>query len=140
MGAWKNKLYYGDNAAPFNPQYNLNDPDYQKYIEERFTYVDDLVYGLIRLMNADGVYDPVNLGNPQEFTISELAEEVALATGVELRVSYKPLPADDPRQRKPDITRAIELLKWQPCVSLTEGLRPTVAYFTGQVKKRSIVA
>ncbi len=98
-----------------------------------FCYVDDLVEALIRLMNTDAVHDPVNLGNPTEFTIRELAEEVARICKVEAAIKYYPLPQDDPRQRKPDITRAIKLLGWQPTVPLREGLERTVAYFAQEI-------
>ncbi|MGA9994994.1 MAG: UDP-glucuronic acid decarboxylase family protein [Pyrinomonadaceae bacterium] len=94
-----------------------------------FCYVDDLVEGLIRLMNTDALHEPINLGNPGEFTIKELAEEVARVCGVKTQIKYCPLPQDDPKQRKPDITRAQELLGWNPTVPLQEGLKRTVAYF-----------
>ncbi|HEX6625788.1 MAG TPA: UDP-glucuronic acid decarboxylase family protein, partial [Pyrinomonadaceae bacterium] len=101
-----------------------------------FCYVDDLVEGFIRLMNAEegahpsvNVHEPVNLGNPGEFTMKELAEEVARIVGQPLEMRFCPLPADDPRQRRPDITRAKELLGWSPAVPLREGLRRTVEYF-----------
>jgi UDP-glucuronate decarboxylase len=94
-----------------------------------FCYVDDLVEGLIRLMNADGVHDPVNLGNPVEFTIKDLAGEVISMCGSTAGVEYRPLPQDDPRQRQPDITRARELLGWVASVPLHAGLEKTVAYF-----------
>jgi UDP-glucuronate decarboxylase len=94
-----------------------------------FCYVDDLVDGLIRLMNREDLHEPVNLGNPGEFTIKQLAEEVVRIVGSNLEVNYLPLPQDDPRQRKPDITRARELLGWHPTVPLSEGLERTVAYF-----------
>jgi UDP-glucuronate decarboxylase len=100
-----------------------------------FCYVDDLVEGLIRLMNAEPMGDvndlhlPVNLGNPCEFTIKELAREVAQICGVGVNIKFHPLPIDDPRQRKPDITRATRLLDWQPNVPLREGLRRTATYF-----------
>ncbi|MDT5060863.1 MAG: UDP-glucuronate decarboxylase [Acidobacteriota bacterium] len=97
-----------------------------------FCYVDDLVEGLIRLMNKDGVYEPVNLGNPGEFTIKELAEEVARICGVEISIKYERLPEDDPKQRQPDITRAQQLLDWNPTIPLREGLNKTVAYFSGR--------
>ncbi len=106
-----------------------------------FCYVDDLVEGLVRLMNreeadaAERIHDPVNLGNPGEFTMRELAEEVARAAGVELRTRHLPLPADDPRQRRPDITRAQELLGWSPAVPLRDGLKRTVAYFAERMKR-----
>ena len=99
-----------------------------------FCYVDDLIEGLIRLMNTDGINDPVNLGNPGEFTIRELAEEVAKACGREVKITYQPLPQDDPQQRKPDITRARTLLGWEPRIPLPEGLRKTVAYFEARAR------
>ncbi len=95
-----------------------------------FCYVDDLVEGLIRLMNSpDELIGPVNLGNPTEFTILELARKVIALTGSTSEVIYKPLPQDDPRQRKPDIALARKALQWQPAVGLDEGLRKTIAYF-----------
>jgi UDP-glucuronate decarboxylase len=94
-----------------------------------FCYVDELVDGLIRLMMADGRHDPVNLGNPNEFTIRELADEVARIVGSEVKIVYRPLPQDDPTQRQPDITRAREWLGWEPKVQLAEGLKRTVAFF-----------
>jgi UDP-glucuronate decarboxylase len=100
-----------------------------------FCYVDDLIEGLIRLMNTDGVFEPVNLGNPGEFTIRELADEVARACGREVKISYQPLPQDDPQQRKPDITRARTLLGWEPGIALREGLKRTVAYFEARVRE-----
>ena len=94
-----------------------------------FCYVSDLVEGLVRLMNLDHFPGPVNLGNPEEYTILELAQKTLELTGSPSRLVFKPLPADDPRQRCPDITRARTLLGWQPTVTLTEGLRETIAYF-----------
>jgi UDP-glucuronate decarboxylase len=96
-----------------------------------FCYVSDLVGGIIRLMNAeaDDIHLPVNLGNPGEFTMKELAAEVGKATGKEIRMKYMPLPQDDPKQRRPNIERATRLLGWQPKVPLAEGLKKTVAYF-----------
>jgi UDP-glucuronate decarboxylase len=94
-----------------------------------FCYVDDLVEGLIRLMNADGVHEPVNLGNPKEFTIRELAEKTGALCGVATSIRYCPLPEDDPTRRCPDIRRARQLLGWQPGVELAEGLRRTIADF-----------
>jgi UDP-glucuronate decarboxylase len=99
-----------------------------------FCYVDDLVEGLMRLMNTDDVHEPVNLGNPGEFTIKELAEEVTRACGTTARIKYCPLPQDDPKQRKPDITRALQILNWSPTIPLREGLQRTVAYFAGRVQ------
>lgn len=94
-----------------------------------FCYVDDLITGLIRLMNAGGIHDPVNLGNPNEVTMLQLASAVASACGTEIKMRVQPLPPDDPRQRMPDITRAKSLLGWWPKISLSEGLIRTVAYF-----------
>src|SRR4051794_21153524 len=106
-----------------------------------FCYVDDLVEGMIRLMNVEqgvseeyDVHDPVNVGNPSEFTMRELAEEVARAAGVEVKVRHCPLPQDDPKQRRPDITRAQKLLGWEPTVPLREGLKRTVEYFAERIK------
>ncbi len=94
-----------------------------------FCYVDDLIEAFIRLMNAEGVHEPVNLGNPGEFTIKQLAEEVMRICGSDSGFKYLSLPQDDPRQRKPDITRAQTLLGWNPTIPLREGLEKTVAYF-----------
>jgi UDP-glucuronate decarboxylase len=99
-----------------------------------FCYVDDLIEGLIRLMNVEGVHDPVNLGNPGEFTIRQLAEEVIKTCESKSEFSYLPLPADDPRQRKPDITRAQTLLGWNPTIPLREGLKKTVEDFKSRVQ------
>lgn len=98
-----------------------------------FCYVDDLVEALMRLMNVDGVHDPVNLGNPGEFTIKELAEQVVKTCGSGSGVKYLPLPEDDPKQRKPDISRAQSLLDWNPTIPLSEGLVKTVADFKKRV-------
>jgi UDP-glucuronate decarboxylase len=97
-----------------------------------FCYVDDLVEGLMRLMNSDDFHQPVNLGNPVEFTIKELANEVIAICGTNADVKYLPLPQDDPKQRKPDISRAQSLLKWTPTIQLKEGLERTVADFKGR--------
>ena len=94
-----------------------------------FCYVEDLLEGLIRLMNVENVHDPVNLGNPGEFTIKQLAEEVIKVCESQSEFTYLPLPADDPRQRKPDITRAQNLLGWNPTIPLREGLKRTVEDF-----------
>jgi UDP-glucuronate decarboxylase len=98
-----------------------------------FCYVDDLVEGLIRLMNTENLHDPVNLGNPGEFTIKELAEEVISMCGAGSGVTYLDLPPDDPKQRKPDITRAQELLGWNPTIPLRQGLEKAVGYFKRRV-------
>lgn len=95
-----------------------------------FCYVDDLIDGMIRMMTTPvEVIGPINLGNPGEFTISELAELVIRLTGSKSKIIYKPLPQDDPTQRQPDITRAREFLKWMPSISLEEGLSKTINYF-----------
>lgn len=98
-----------------------------------FCYVDDLVDALIRLMNVDDLHEPVNLGNPSEFTIKELAEQVVRTCGSTSGVTYLPMPEDDPQQRKPDITRAQALLDWNPTIPLSEGLVRTVADFKRRV-------
>jgi UDP-glucuronate decarboxylase len=95
-----------------------------------FCYVEDLVDGLIRLMNSqEDVTGPVNLGNPGEFSILELAERVVAATDSVSKIVYRPLPADDPTQRQPDIAQARKLLGWDPAVTLAEGLPRTIEYF-----------
>ena len=95
-----------------------------------FCYVDDLIEGMVRLMNTgDDVTGPVNVGNPGEFTIRELAEKVIELTGSKSKLVFKPLPQDDPRQRKPDITLAKKLLNWEPKIPLAEGLKKTIEYF-----------
>ena len=99
-----------------------------------FCYVDDLVEGLTRLMNVPDVHDPVNLGNPGEFTIKQLAEEVIKTCESTSGLTHMPLPADDPRQRKPDISKAQALLGWNPTISLHEGLKKTVEDFKKRVK------
>jgi len=94
-----------------------------------FCYVSDLLEGLIRLMNTDDLHQPVNLGNPGEFTIKQLGEEVMKIVGNDCGFKYLPLPEDDPRQRKPDITRAQTVLGWNPTIPLHEGLTKTVEDF-----------
>jgi UDP-glucuronate decarboxylase len=102
-----------------------------------FCYVDELVDGLVRLMaSAPGVTGPINLGNPQEFTIAELAELVIELSGSRSRIVHRPLPSDDPRQRRPDITRARDLLDWRPAIGLHEGLLRTIAYFEERLTDR----
>ena len=95
-----------------------------------FCYVDDLIEGFIRVMATDNDFTgPVNLGNPREFTIGELAEKVLALTGSRSEIIYHPLPVDDPKQRQPDISRAQSKLDWTPKVQLEEGLNKTIAYF-----------
>ncbi len=101
-----------------------------------FCYVNDLVDGIIRLMNteADDIHLPVNIGNPSEFTMNELAEEVAKVTGKDIKIKYFPLPQDDPKQRQPNIERAKSVLGWEPKVPLAEGLAKTARYFESVIK------
>ncbi|MEI6789017.1 MAG: UDP-glucuronic acid decarboxylase family protein [bacterium] len=102
-----------------------------------FCYVDDLVGGLISLMNSpDEVTGPINIGNPGEFTMLELAEKVIALSGSKSKLEFKPLPADDPKQRQPDITLAKKVLNWQPAISLDEGLTKTIAYFKALLQNR----
>ncbi|MEO0482737.1 MAG: UDP-glucuronic acid decarboxylase family protein [Planctomycetota bacterium] len=96
-----------------------------------FCYVDDLIDGFIRLMNHPELTGPVNLGNPVEFTIRELAETVCELTGAEAKFESRPLPQDDPTRRQPDITLARTSLDWEPKVELREGLKRTIEYFKG---------
>ncbi|WP_025322034.1 UDP-glucuronic acid decarboxylase family protein [Deferrisoma camini] len=103
-----------------------------------FCYVDDLVDGLIRLMGQDGFVGPVNLGNPEEFTILELAELVREMTGSRAEIRFLPLPADDPVQRRPDIALARERLGWEPKVPLREGLRRTIDYFDDWLRENPL--
>jgi UDP-glucuronate decarboxylase len=101
-----------------------------------FCYVSDLIEGWIRLMNSpDEVIGPINIGNPGEFTMLELAENVIKLTNSKSKLVYEPLPADDPKQRKPDITQAKEKLGWEPTVPLREGLAKTIEYFDGLLKQ-----
>jgi dTDP-glucose 4,6-dehydratase len=93
-----------------------------------FCYVDDLIEGIVRLLKSDYAY-PVNIGNPSEITISQFAEEIIQLTGTNQKVIYKDLPVDDPKQRQPDITKAKEILSWEPKVNRSEGLKITYDYF-----------
>ena len=100
-----------------------------------FQYIDDLVAGMTRMMETDESFiGPVNIGNPREFTILELAEKVIAMTGSRSKLVRKPLPSDDPAQRKPDIRLAKERLDWEPHIQLEEGLKRTIAYFEQQMK------
>jgi dTDP-glucose 4,6-dehydratase len=93
-----------------------------------FCYVSDLIEGIYRLMLSD--YDlPMNIGNPTEMTVLEFAKEIIRATGSKSKITYKPLPQDDPKQRRPDITRARKYLRWEPKVDLAQGLVKTIEYF-----------
>jgi len=98
-----------------------------------FQYVDDLLEGLVRFMDLDNFIGPLNLGNPVEFTISDLAEKVRVMTGSQSKIVYKDLPSDDPTQRQPDISLAREKLAWQPAVPLETGLQKTITYFREKI-------
>lgn len=100
-----------------------------------FCYVDDLVEGMVKMMGIDGFTGPVNLGNPDEFTILQLAQKVLEMTSSKSKISFKPLPQDDPTQRQPDISLAKEKLDWVPGVRLAEGLGKTIDYFERVIKK-----
>lgn len=101
-----------------------------------FCYVDDLIEGMIRLMNsAADITGPINVGNPGEFSMLALATAVVQATGSSSTIEFQPLPADDPRQRQPDITKAKSILGWEPTVDLEEGLERTIAYFRTELEK-----
>jgi dTDP-glucose 4,6-dehydratase len=97
-----------------------------------FCYISDLVDGIIRLMLSE-LNDPVNIGNPHELTIKDIAETIIRMTGSSSRLVYQPLPTDDPKVRKPDITRARTLLGWEPKVSLEDGLTRTIEYFRTKI-------
>jgi UDP-glucuronate decarboxylase len=104
-----------------------------------FCYVDDLIDGLVRLMNSpDDVTGPINIGNPKEFTILELAELVIELTGSRSRIVHRPRPQDDPRQRRPDISKADDLLGWAPQIALRDGLIKTIEYFENLLKDEQI--
>jgi len=99
-----------------------------------FCYVDDLIEGIYRLLMSDYA-KPVNIGNPDQITLKEFAEEVIKLTGTQQKIVYRPLPQDDPKQRQPDITLAKDLLKWEPKVSRAEGLKITYDYFKSLPKE-----
>jgi UDP-glucuronate decarboxylase len=104
-----------------------------------FCYVDDLIDGLIRLMESpDSVTGPINIGNPTEFTIMQLASQIIEMTGSRSRIVNRALPQDDPRQRRPNISKAQELLGWQPQIGLQEGLKRTIAYFDKLLKDQHV--
>ncbi|MSU69516.1 MAG: SDR family oxidoreductase [Opitutaceae bacterium] len=98
-----------------------------------FCYVDDLIEGMVRFMAQTETVGPMNLGNPGEFTMLQLAELILKLVGGKSKILHKPLPADDPKQRRPDITMARRVIKWEPTVPLEEGLKRTIAYFRGRV-------
>lgn len=100
-----------------------------------FCYVDDLIDGLIKLMNTpDEFTGPVNIGNPGEFTMLELAQNVIRLTGSSSKLIFKPLPSDDPKQRQPDISLAKDVMQWTPTIELEEGLKKTINYFSDLIK------
>lgn len=98
-----------------------------------FCYVSDLIEGFVRMMRQEETVGPVNLGNPHEFTMLELAEQVVDLTNSKSEIVHEPLPQDDPQQRRPDISKAKEFLKWEPTVQLREGLQKTIEYFATQI-------
>jgi UDP-glucuronate decarboxylase len=102
-----------------------------------FCYVSDLVEGLVRLMNCRDQVEPVNLGNPEEYTIMEIARKVMGLINTPSAIAYRPLPQDDPGRRRPDITRARELLGWQPAVPLEAGLKETIPYFVKKLTQEN---
>ncbi len=105
-----------------------------------FCYVDDLIDGLIRLMHSPAnVTGPINLGNPNEFTIAQLAKLVVEMTGSRSKLVHRPLPQDDPKQRQPDISKANEILGWKPSTELRDGLKKTIAYFQEMIAKKVFV-
>jgi UDP-glucuronate decarboxylase len=94
-----------------------------------FQYIDDLIDGMVKMMETENFIGPVNLGIPKEFTIKELAKKVLELTGSKSKIVYKPLPQDDPKRRCPDISLAKEKLNWEPKINLEEGLKKTIEYF-----------
>jgi UDP-glucuronate decarboxylase len=101
-----------------------------------FCYVDDLIEGMIKLMESPADFTgPVNMGNPGEFTMIELAEQILKQVGSSSKITFKPLPQDDPKQRKPDIALAKSKLDWQPTVTLEDGLKETIAYFRKRLQE-----
>ncbi|MCK9212421.1 MAG: SDR family oxidoreductase [Ignavibacteriaceae bacterium] len=100
-----------------------------------FQYVTDLIDGIYKMMNQDNFIGPVNIGNPNEFTIKELAEKIIKITGSKSKIIYKALPSDDPKQRQPDISLAKEKLDWEPKISLDEGLIKTIEYFKKEIER-----
>jgi UDP-glucuronate decarboxylase len=100
-----------------------------------FCYVDDLIEGMARMMDTENFTGPVNLGNPEEYTILELAQKIIVMTGSRSKITYRPLPSDDPTQRQPDITLARKKLNWEPAVSVTNGLQKTIEYFKNELSR-----
>jgi UDP-glucuronate decarboxylase len=105
-----------------------------------FCYVDDLIEGLVRLMQTgDDVTGPINIGNPVEFSMLQLAQQIIDLTGSKSRVAHSRLPQDDPKQRQPDISKAEQVLDWKPAVTLQEGLKKTIAYFDAILREPGII-
>jgi len=102
-----------------------------------FCYVDDLVEGLLRMMDCEGFTGPVNLGNPEEYSILSFADKIIAMTGSSSKIIYKPLPSDDPTQRKPDISLAWQKLGWKPAVTVDDGLQRTITYFKNELASKS---
>jgi UDP-glucuronate decarboxylase len=103
-----------------------------------FCYVDDLITGLAKLFFAEDIFQPINLGNPSPINILQLAEEIIRLTSSSSKIEMKPLPSDDPKQREPDISRAKDLLKWEPTVERKRGLVQTIQYFVGLIQQNSL--
>jgi dTDP-glucose 4,6-dehydratase len=102
-----------------------------------FCYVADLVEGIVRLLATDDFHEPVNLGNPDEVTILEFAKEILELSGSKSQIVYRPLPQDDPRVRKPDISRARKLIGWEPRVARRDGLQRTLSYFQNKIASQA---
>jgi len=102
-----------------------------------FCYVDDLIDGMVRMMHSDNFIGPVNIGNPEEYSIIDLAEKIIVMTGSKSKITYKPLPSDDPMQRRPDIALAGEKLGWKPVVCVDEGLMRTIDYFRKELAQEA---
>ena len=100
-----------------------------------FCFVDDLIDGMLRCMNHDSFTGPVNIGNPHEFTILELAQKVIALTKSKSQITHEPLPEDDPKQRRPDITLARQHYAWEPKIDLTEGLTKTIPFFRSIIER-----
>ena len=104
-----------------------------------FCYVDDLILGMLKMMDTGAdIVGPINLGNPEEFSMRELAEIVVAMTGSRSRIVHRPLPKDDPRQRRPDISEAERLFRWRPVTPLKDGLEKTIRYFEDLPSQRDV--
>ena len=113
----------------------LEHPQKEDYWQTRsFCYVSDLIDGIFKLAMSN-FHEPVNLGNPREMTIKQFADEIIRITGTKSAIGYKPLPVDDPKVRQPDISRAKEVLGWEPCVEFEEGIKKTIEYFSESLNR-----